>query len=792
VKERELTFKGRVIRCIYDSKDYKVYALDVNEKEYPDVKRTKYGNVSVVGELHDLGIGIEYEVKGTEKRDKNGISYKVLNIRRDRPKTAEEMYIFLQKILTQNQSKVLYDVYPDIVERVMENRLSDIDLSKLHGIKEYTFNVIKNKIEENFCLAELVVEFKGLLSMSIIKKIHNKYPSVNALKAKLRENPYKCLCGLAGVGFVTADSLLLEIEKATPEIIKFEEDLRTSKQRCVASLIYLLEDNESNGHTKMNIVDLRKGCMKLVPACFDYFTNAMKHKDIFYDIETMEVALKRTYMTEHFIAKTIRENITNDSNWWDFDVKKYRIIEECELSDEQIQIVDNICKYNICILNGAAGTGKSFSTQAVINMLKEHNKSFKLFSPTGKAAKVLSDYTKEDATTIHRGLHYIPPGIWGFNKDNEIHTDVLIIDEFSMADIFLFKRVVDAVDFKRTKLLMIGDNAQLPSVSCGNLFHDFMESKIIPTVTLTKVFRYGEGGLMKVATDVRFCEPYLSKDMSKQFTKFGANKDYAFLDVPSDMITKNIVALYKKLLHDYSAEDIQVLTAQNKGKCGTVKLNNEIQKVANPNFGSDVSMKCGDTTYYEGDLIIQKINNYKAVVVSEDGREEISPINSECETAFVANGETGIVRQIFDSYMFIEFDDVLVKYFRGDLNMVGLGYSISIHKSQGSGIKIVILCTPQDHIYMLNSNLIYVGLTRMKERCYHLGSLSAVNKAVTQKANLTRHTFMQRLLIDLPECDYINFEEEDGVGLKKVFDVQDKFISSACSEDENNWEVHPF
>ena len=125
-------------------------------------------------------------------------------------------------------------------------------------------------------------------------------------------------------------------------------------------------------------------------------------------------------------------------------------------------------------------------------MLKDNNKSYELFSPTGKAAKVLSENTNEHASTIHRGLGYMPPNNWGYNEEAKMTCDVLIIDEFSMVDLNLFKHVVDAVDFKHTKLLMIGDNAQLPSVSCGNLLHDFMQSKLIPTVTLTKVFRYGE------------------------------------------------------------------------------------------------------------------------------------------------------------------------------------------------------------------------------------------------------------------------------------------------------------
>lgn len=771
-EEKEYKFSGKVVRCTYDTPDFRIFALDVDSKKYPDIKKNKYNNVTILGELHELTVGVTYEISAVEQLGKYGMSYKVLNIKRDVPTTEEDMYLFLSEILTPNQAKVLYENYPDIVQRVKENRLDDIDFNKLKGIKEYTFGVIKRKIIENFCLADLVVEFQGFLNLSMIKKIYAKYTSIEKLKEKLAQDPYKCLCGLAGVGFKTADGILLDMEKASKAniekgkkpIIEFKSDLRTSPERCLSCLLYMLEENENNGHTKMNLADLRAEMMKLVPACANHFVTAVKADEIHYNKDTMDVALSRTYNLEHKIAQTILYVLHTKKDEWDCDIEKYRTVNGSTLSDEQMGAVANVCKYPISILNGAGGTGKSFSTQAVINMLKDHHKTFRLFSPTGKAAKVLADYTKENATTIHRGLGYTPMG-WGYNQEHKIMCDIVIIDEFSMVDIQLFKRVIDAVDFNTTKLLLIGDNAQLPSVSCGNLLHDFMETKLIPTTTLTKVFRYGEGGLMKVATDVRFCEPYLTSSMKSKMTTFGDNKDYTFVDLPSEVIPQNVVGLYKKLLEKgYSIDDIQVLTAKNVGDCGTVVLNNMIQKVANPNYGSEVFMKVGDTTYFEGDLVIQKVNNYKAELDLQhlsEWEKDMYSASEDIPTAFIANGETGIVREIYKSYCIIEFDGVFVKYYRADMQMISLGYSITIHKSQGSSIKIVILCTPQSHIYMLNSNLLYVGLTRMKEGCYHLGALNSINQAVKKKANLTRHTHMQELLLTMPEEEYMALDKNE-------------------------------
>lgn len=758
--EKEFKFSGEIVRCTYDTEDYKIYAVDVSKEKYPEVKHNKFNNVTILGELPVLTVGVTYEIVGIEQESKYGYNYKVTNIKREMPMNYDDMYLFLQEILTPNQAKVLWENYPDIVQRVKENRLDDIDLSKLHGIKEYTFNCIKQKIVENFCLADLVIEFQVYLNLTMIKKIYNKYSSIEVLKSKLRNDPYKCLCGLAGVGFKTADTLLLEIEKASKEnvakgkepIIDFDGDLKTSPQRCLSCLLYLLQENENEGHTKMNLANLRSKCLKLVPACADHFVTAIEDNSIYYNKHTLDVSLQSTYNTEKYIADTIISALQSEQIKWDYDTEKYRVIDGVTLSDEQMQAVLNVCNYNISILNGAGGTGKSFSTQAIINMLNNNNKSFALFAPTGKASKVLADYTKQPARTIHRGLGYVPINNWRMNKEHKLHYDIIIVDEFSMVDINLFSRLIDAIDFKYTKLLIIGDNAQLPSVSCGNLLHDFMTTKLIPTTTLTQVFRYGEGGLMKVATDVRFTKTYLDNSMKNKMTAFGDNKDYIYVDVPSDLVAKNAVALYKKLLDmGNSIDNIQVLTAKNVGDCGTVVLNNMLQKVANPNYGSTNSLSTSETTYFKGDLIIQKVNNYKAEIALEYQRDHdmedvfIDPKTGQA-TAFVANGETGIVEAIFDSYMIVNFDGIYIKYRKADLKMIGLGYCITIHKSQGSSIDNVILCTPQSHIFMMNSNLLYVGLTRMRKKCFHLGTLDSVNKAVKKKENLARNTFMQELL----------------------------------------------
>ena len=744
-EQKLFKFKGVIIRCNYNTPDYKIYAIEVNKKDYPDIKQNKYGNVSILGELSDLTLGVEYEITAEEQTNKYGVSYKVVNIKRDIPTTSEDTYSFLSEILTHNQAAVLVEHYPTIIQKVKDNDLDDIDLSKLKGIGEKTFEIIKDKIITNFALMDLVIEFKNVLSMNMIKKIYDEYSSIDKLKEKLKSQPYTSLTRISRIGFKTADSIILQLQKEN--IIDFGYDVKTSPDRCLSCMLYILEENENDGHTCMNLADLRQQCLKLVPSCADHFVDVIKDDNIYYNKEDMTVALRKTYETEKYIADIILANVNNTNNVWDYDVEEYRKVGEFELSNEQIQILNVVCKNNIAILNGFAGSGKTYSTKGIINMLKSNGKSFRLFSPTGRAAKVLHENTNEPASTIHRGLGYIPPNQWIYNDEHKLDCDIVIVDEFSMVDIWLFQKLLDAIDFKYTKLLLIGDNAQLPSVSCGNLLHDFMVANIIPTVTLNKIFRYSSGGLMRVATDTRCCKEYLTNDMKARATTFGDNQDYMFIDLDSETIPRNVVALYKKLLDNGSnIEDIQVLTAKNVGDCGSVQLNNMIQRVANSNYGSEVNMKVGETTYYQGDLILQTVNNYEAELVVNKRDTEDFRLNHEPQTAFVANGETAIIEEIYNTHIIANFNGVRVKYYRNDMNMVKLGYAISIHKSQGGGFKKVILCTPQSHIFMLNSNLLYVGLTRMKEKLYHLGSLQSVNQAVKKKANLIRHTFMQKLL----------------------------------------------
>lgn len=737
-----LEFKAIVKKQRFKSDDYKIYVVDIDKHKFLNIEENKNNEYVIVGNLPTLIIGIEYDIKATIETNKSfGIQYKVKSIRRDKPNNLNSSKKFLLEIITELQTETLLSEYPNIIDKVIKNDLKDVDLNKLKGIGEFTFGNIKSKIIENFCLIDLVDEFGGLIEMNIIKKLYDKYPSPSIIKRKLKEDAYKCLCDLSRVGFRTADSILINLEIISKKENKpfFEYDLKTSKQRMRSCLNFILDENESNGNTNMSIITARKECGKLVPECIGEFVNVIKEsKDIYVDNKSKTISNLKTYNTELYISNTIKTMLNNKNcnMIWDIPLELYRPVDGFDMTDEQLSNLKMMCENNIGILTAPAGAGKSASVQGLINMLEDNDKKYILMTPTGASSEVLQDYTKRECGTIHRQLKYNPSNEnpWGYNKDCKLPYDIVIIDEFSMVDIFLFSHVLDAIDIAKTKILFVFDSFQLSSVGCGNIAQDLLSSGIIPTTVLTKIFRYNEGGLMQVVTSIRNSDEFLPHTFVG--TKiFGAKKDFIFSEINQENIPNQITKIYNKILNDdYSIQDIMILSCQNKGKYGTKEINKHIQKLLQSKKTTKF-IERGETRFHEGDKVIQMENNYKAKGVFED---KLS----------IFNGNTGIVTRVNYNEILVTFkNNKQIIYTKQDLNQLELGYCISIHRSQGGNAKQVIVISPSSHTHMLNSNLLYVGGTRAKERVYMLGNIRTVNAAIKEKENLQRNTYLKSMLI---------------------------------------------
>lgn len=749
MNNREIKVKATVEKCVYDSDTFRVYAMNVTEVINGDVIENKYGNISLSGAIQKLDIGIDYIVEAVFEDNKYGGGYKAKSVSIDKPTSLEETYSFLCAIMPEKYAKEIFEHYPNIIEMVENGE--EPDLNKLNGIKDKMWVKIKRKIEENFKLADIVALFDGAISMTMIKKIYNKYENAEIVKQLLSEKPYECICNVGGFGFIKADTLILNLAKSG----KFKKDMISSSDRCLAAMVYILRKNEDDGNTLMLFKDFNSEVKSLVPEAYhnikEIFDNEKNNPNkkrfcVFQINDDVCISLKRTRDKEIHIAKTIKKALSLN-NKWNIDYNRYTSIDGFQPSDEQRRILETVCNNNISILNGAGGTGKTTSTRLLVKMLEENHKSFILLAPTGKASKVLQSYTSHGSSTIHRALGYNNGGFY-YCEDNKLNVDIVIVDETSMIDISLFKSLLDAIDFRHTKLLLIGDASQLPSVGCGNVFYDLLSSSL-PKVNLTKVFRYADGGLMKVATDVRNRKKYIDETDNK-ITHFG--DDYTFIQSNKGSIKIDVIKIYKKLLEMYKPDDIMVLSPYRKGDLGCDEINKWLQKLANRNANNEnnKNITYGDASYYVGDMVIQNQNNYNAIPCTMKEYRKVNGnkdrLNDSNNTILIANGETGIIKMIDKNNVIIDFNGQQVLYNKSELSGMSLGYALTIHKSQGDSSKIVILITSSSHTFMLNSNIIYVGMTRTKEKCYHLGDIKIVNRAIRIKENYDRKTSLNYLL----------------------------------------------
>lgn len=719
-------FRGRVEKDIYVTPDFSIYAIEVTDGR-DKVKLNQYGNVTILGNLPILDFNTEYIIKGTEdwNAQYKNFQYKVKKIYPMIPKGVDETEYFLRKVLTPLQAQEVIKHYPNIIDLVMNGKEKEINTDKLYNIGKKRIKSVYKKIKEHYVYMELYNEFSDFdLSTNVIEQMYEKHGSAEKVIEWFYNNPYQSLCSLDRVGFKRADKMIL---KAMPDKIN-------SYDRCINCVIYIVEQDELNGNTVMSLSAIKKELSKMAPETIDHL-NAVVEDEVFIKVGNF-IGKKETFEIEKYIAKTLIGVINDNNTEWTYDLDRL----DGSLTGEQTQAVSNVLKHNISVLAGYAGSGKTHTTKTIVNILDELRLKYLLSSPTGKASKILSTYTDREATTIHRMLGYKNGG-FEYNEKNKLYADLIIIDEFSMVDIDLFTAVLKAIDFSRTKLLLILDPAQIPSIGAGNIGYDIIQSKLVPVTTLTKIFRYGEGGLMNVATNVRNGSKYFD-NLKDGYNPFGANKDYVFAKYTQESAIPQIIKLYKGMLDkgkDY--RDIVITMAMNKGDYGTIAINEKIQTML-LKMGGYLSpsnpIKYGKQTYYIGDRVMQTKNNY--TTENTDGIK--TPI---------FNGNIGIIKEYDGKYIIIDFDGEMIVYTRDMLNDVSLAYAINFYKMQGSQSPYVIVFTPKAHTYMMNRNLLYTALTRTSKQCFHFGTeritMIALKKSITFQRNTLLTKLMHRLYL---------------------------------------------
>lgn len=368
-----IEFKAIVTKKVGEyENDFRIYGCMPTDTERKDIQYNKYGNVSISGEIHELSLDTEYTIKAFPSK----YGYTIKEITRDKPTTVKETATFLKGVVTEKQAKTLLEVYPDIVEMIINNDLDNVDLSLTKGIKETKFEKIKEKVIENFPLMEFITTFKKYdITIAMAKKMYSTFTSIELMTERMVTDPYSTLCLIGGVGFKKSDDMILTVPENASMI--------NSLQRMKACVKFVLNENEGNGNTWISLDSLSSRCYELVPECLDFLLESLKDDSIYIEKETRRIAYKKTYNIEVFIAETLFK-MSQIHNPLLIDTSKYYRANGCESSLEQRGILSQTCNNSVGLLVGNGGSGKSFSMQLLINMCDDNRLSYTLMTPTGK------------------------------------------------------------------------------------------------------------------------------------------------------------------------------------------------------------------------------------------------------------------------------------------------------------------------------------------------------------------------------------------------------------------------
>lgn len=736
----QLRVKARVIKEIYHNDNFYILALSPMQ-ENKDLVISQYGTFTCKGELSMLTVGQDYELVLEEMNsDKYGVSYKVIDVPSlnvDDLTDDDEMQI-LRQITTDSQAEYVHKAYPNFIRLIINGEEDKIDTKKIYNVGETRLKVYKRLINEKFRYYYLMKQTQPYdISMSDCKLLLSKYKTIEECVDKIESEPYYTLMEILGRTFEHIDKMILDIQP----------DLKVSEKRCEALIIGVLRRNEIDGSTRLYANDLfyyikeEYDAKELLPMLKDV---AVKSDLIYFDEETKDLSIMSTYAAECRIAEFVKEKIKN-SKKLDIDYTKYKNIDDFTMSDMQLNALKVFCESNISILSGTAGTGKTAAVKGLISLMEDNNLTYTLLSPTGKAARVLSESTGRKAYTIHKRCF-----------SGEIDTDVIIVDECGMVSLDVFCMLLTSISNPNARIVFVGDPAQLSSIGLSKIFDDLIKSNIVPMTMLTEVFRYKSDGSLFVATNIRQGKNFFN---DKEFVKYDENTlEYSVNDnyrfILTDDILNRTVNEYKKLLQKgIKKENILVLSPFNVGLFGTYAINNEIQEIVNPAKPNEKvqTRNIGKTkiVFRAGDLVINTKNDYEAVKADnyyQCAEIEGASVSDYNDYATVVNGQTGIIRGVVDDGLIIQFDEDLIYVDKSKLNQLLLGYAISVHKSQGSTTDYSINIVSNAHKKMLTKGLLYVATTRCRKAHIDIGDINAFKYALTVDDNDLRQTWLLDLL----------------------------------------------
>lgn len=627
-------------------------------------------------------------------------------------------------------------------------------LAEVKGISERKAQEIAVQMEEKKDLREALVYLQQYgISNTLAVKIYNTYGM--EMYSVMRENPYRLAEDVSGVGFRIADEIAGRIGIHTD-----------SDYRIRSGILYTLLQAVGEGHCFLPLELLLRRASELLGVSEE---NIRPQVDNLIMDRKLVAKGDAVFAAAYYYAELNCANMLRNLNIpmleaenlpaQDMTIRKRleRMAENLsmELDELQLKAVEESIKNGLFILSGGPGTGKTTTINMIIRYFESEGMDIFLAAPTGRAAKRMTEATGFEAKTIHRLLELNSAlsdddtrrANFERNQENPLEADVVIIDEMSMVDIQLFQALLKAI-LPGTRLILVGDVDQLPSVGPGQVLRDLMNSEAFPMVTLEKIFRQaGESDIVVNAHRINKGEQIALDNKSRDFFLLERN------DV--NVIYKHMIQLIREMLPKYvnaTPFDIQVLTPMRKGSLGCETLNGILQRYLNPADPHKKEHSYGNTVFREGDKVMQIKNNYQ-LEWEIVGRYNI-PIDKGMG---VFNGDMGRVLEINEtmSTLLVEFDDGRrVNYPFSGLEELELSYAITIHKSQGSEYPAVILPLLGGPRMLFNRNLLYTGITRARNCVTILGSSETVRNMIDNVSENRRYTALEsriREICGLPE-----------------------------------------
>ena len=625
-------------------------------------------------------------------------------------------------------------------------------LAEIKGISEKKALEIAEQMTEKADMRRAMVFLQKYgISLNLGAKIYQKYGQ--SVYGVLQENPYRLAEDISGVGFRIADEIASSIGIHTD-----------SDYRIRSGMLYTLLQASGEGHIYLPKEELFSRASRLLGVDVSYM-----EKHLMDMVVDRKLILKETeegtvvYPTHYYYLELNSAKMLCELNILcpeDEQMMKKRIsrIEKetgTELDEMQKQAVASAAQHGLFILTGGPGTGKTTTINAIIRYFEEEGAELRLAAPTGRAAKRMTEATGYEAQTIHRllELNGLPEGEqegravhFDRNSENPLEADVIIIDEMSMVDISLMYSLLLAVT-AGTRLILVGDENQLPSVGPGNVLRDIIRSGCFPVVELKKIFRQAsESDIVVNAHKI---------NRGEQVTINNKSRDFFFLKrYDADIIIRVVIALIQEKLPRYvdaKPYEIQVLTPMRKGLLGVERLNQILQRYLNPPDEKKKEKEIGQRLFREGDKVMQVKNNYQ-LEWEILGRYKI-PVD---KGVGVFNGDTGIMTEIneFAETATVEFEDGRqAQYSFKQLEELELAYAVTIHKSQGSEYPAVILPILSGPRMLMNRNLLYTAVTRARKCVTVVGSENTFAEMIRNEKQQQRYSSLDKRIRELDELE---------------------------------------